>query len=138
VKTPDSSPNVSDIDKAPVNLPRSQGPVPFDQYEQLSEKFTQVTTTNEELRTEIAQLKRANRTTAKLDKLIEPYALRTFVFMCCYCGGVAAILLTQGFGAFHNPLAEGVIQLLVGSTAATVLGLVGMVLTCIFVGARKK
>ncbi len=138
MRTPENSPSISDIDTAPANLPLSDSPVPFDEFEKLRVKFTEVTALNEELRSEVAQLKRVNRTAAKLDSLIKPYAFRTFCFMCCYCVGVAAILLLQGFGAFRAPLAEGVIQVLVGSTAATVLGLVGMVLTGIFVGARRK
>jgi len=49
----------------------------------------------------------------------------------------AAALIAHGLGLYFK-LPEGVLQLLVGSTAVTVIGLVGMVLTGVFVGARGK
>lgn len=72
-----------------------------------------------------------------LDELIKPYATRAFIFMCAYCAFVAATLVFHGF-RWCFALPESVLQLLVGSTAVTVIGLVGMVLTGVFIGAGRK
>ena len=77
------------------------------------------------------------KTRGTLDSLIKPYADKTFWFMCIYCGGVAVMLLLHGFKISRFSLPDNVLGFLVGSTAATVIGLVGMVLTGIFVGARR-
>jgi hypothetical protein len=58
--------------------------------------------------------------------------------MCAYCGVVGALIALNGFLDIRFSLPESVMQFLVGSTATTVIGLVGMVLTGIFVGARGK
>jgi hypothetical protein len=57
--------------------------------------------------------------------------------MFCYSAAVGVILLMNSFGCFVNVLDAEVLKFLVGSTAVTVIGLVGMVLTGIFIGARK-
>ncbi len=58
--------------------------------------------------------------------------------MCVYCGGVWLMLMLRGFEDLGFRLPDSVLQLLVGSTAVTVIGLVGMVLTGVFVGARSR
>ncbi len=68
---------------------------------------------------------------------MKPSATKAFSYMFFYSGAVGVILLMNGFGCFKTPLEPEVLKFLVGSTAATVIGLVGMVLTGIFVGARK-
>ena len=50
---------------------------------------------------------------------------------------VAVFLLLSGSETVGFHLEKEVLSLMVGSTAVTVIGLVGMVLTGIFVGARK-
>ncbi|MBC6438062.1 MAG: hypothetical protein GDA52_07970 [Rhodobacteraceae bacterium] len=77
-------------------------------------------------------------TTRTLNDLIKPFAEKAFWFMCAYCGAVFALLLLHGFGVVLGfSLPDSALDLLVGSTAVTVIGLVGMVLTGIFVGARR-
>ena len=58
--------------------------------------------------------------------------------MCVYCGFAGIVLLLSGFQLLGFSIPEGVQQLLIGTTATTVIGLVGMVLTGVFVGARKR
>ena len=55
--------------------------------------------------------------------------------MCSYCAYVGTILVAQLAG---YKLPDAVLEVLVGSTAVTVIGLVGMVLTGIVVGARHR
>ena len=66
-----------------------------------------------------------------------PYANKVFVFMCAYSGFVGLFLLMNAFGLFKIPADGSVMEFLVGSTAATVIGLVGMVVTGLFLGARR-
>ena len=99
--------------------------------------FSRVTEENADLKQEIDELRKNVRTTEILDELMKPSATKAFNYMFAYSGVVGVILLMNGFGCFTNKLEPEVLKFLVGSTAATVIGLVGMVLTGIFVGARK-
>lgn len=92
----------------------------------------------EELIVENERLNSKAKTTEILDTLIEPYAKSTYWFMVCYCAFVGLFLLMNSFGCFQTPVDSTVLTFLVGSTATTVIGLVGMVLTGIFIGARPK
>lgn len=89
------------------------------------------------LQAELEKTQKRVRTVEILDELIEPMAKRSFAFMCVYCGVVGALVALHGLKAWGFALPESVLQFLVGSTATTVIGLVGMVLTGIFVGARN-
>ena len=92
----------------------------------------------DELLAELEATQKRVRTIEILDKLIEPMAHRSFWFMCAYAGVVALLLALHGFTGVAFKLPDSVLEFLVGSTAATVIGLVGMVLTGVFVGARGK
>ena len=85
----------------------------------------------------VAELEQKLRTKDILDGLIEPYAGRAFNFMCVYSGFVGSVLLLDSFNISGFEMDPTVQAYLVGSTAVTVIGLVGMVLTGVFVGARK-
>ena len=58
--------------------------------------------------------------------------------MVYYCLFAGEVLVVDGVHLRGFDLPKEVLQVLVGSTAATVIGLVGMVLTGVFVGARKS
>lgn len=132
-KRPDKI-TVDDIDSAPAT---SSGAEHQDasywreQHRRVSEEKSALEQTNEKLEKRV-------RTIEILDDLIEPYAKKTFWFMCGYCGFVGVTLIAHGWkiGGFELP--NSVLDFLVGSTAVTVIGLVGMVLTGIFVGARRN
>lgn len=130
--------SVDDIDRAPSSLPtQSDSALPKHDVDALRANFDRVSTEKFQLLDEINKLKQSNKTSEVLNDLVEPYANRAFIFMCCYCGIVALLLIASGWkiGGFELP--SGVLEVLTGSTAVTVFGLVGMVLTGIFVGARK-
>ncbi|MBD8892103.1 hypothetical protein [Roseibium litorale] len=129
--------SLKDLDKAPVTTKPSETDVSVSP-EDYRNAFTRVSEENSELKIEIETLKKTIRTTEILDGLIEPFAKNTFRFMCAYCGFVGVVIAMNAFGCFKNSISDSVFQILVGSTAATVIGLVGMVLTGIFVGARKN
>jgi hypothetical protein len=132
---PEPKVSLDDIDTAPVTLSTPRVESSSLTYAELWVKFTEVSEKKIELLAEVQSLRRINAANQILDKLIEPYALRTYVFMCSYCGFVGVTLV---FGLCGHLLPTSVLQILVGSTAVTVIGLVGMVLTGIFVGARQR
>ncbi len=103
----------------------------------LLKTFAAVGSKNEDLITENRNL---NEASTILNQLIKPYANRAYIFMCIYCTVVTLIIVAHGLKQWlfaHFFLPDNVLDFLVGSTAVTVIGLVGMVLTGIFVGARK-
>jgi hypothetical protein len=127
---------VDDIDTAPETSVATQQDT-LVTAEDLRDAFVRVVEENASLRQELDTTKKRVRTIEILDELIEPMAKRAFAFMCVYCGAVGALVTLHGFKTSGFQLPETVLQFLVGSTATTVIGLVGMVLTGIFVGARK-
>lgn len=147
---PDENATLEDLDNAPNTLPRPDQQVRDP--ELLNARLREVQTKNDHLLDEQAQLRNRirdleaqKRTAEALDELIKPYAEKAYIFMCSYSGVVAIFValdgfetLFSGFGLPTFSLADGVLTTLVGSTAVTVVGLVGMVLTGIFVGARKR
>lgn len=139
VSEPSGGPvKIEDLDRAPNALQVAPGAVDQNDFEAYRQKFTEVSEENIALKTEIEALKNRVRTSEILDSLIAPYAERAFGFMCAYCAGVAFMLLLSGGNVDGFHLDKEVLVLMVGSTAVTVIGLVGMVLTGIFVGARGK
>lgn len=101
------------------------------------DRFTQVSEENFRIKDENHRLKIDLRTKQILDDLISPYASKAYGYMCAYSSVVVVLLLLSGCQASGFKLDAAVLALLVGSTAVTVIGLVGMVLTGIFVGARR-
>lgn len=129
--------SLEDLDRAPVNLPVTE-PVDYkSELETLRERFNEVTADKDRIQQDFEELRRGSSTVAELDKLIAPSAKKAFTYMSVYSGGAFALLVLDGSHWRGFDLDESVLDLLVGSTAVTVLGLVGMVLTGIFVGARK-
>ena len=134
---PEQEISITDLDNAPVNLPAPAG---FDfqaEYEKLNVEFSKVTEEAFTLREENSQLRIRNETRQLLNELIKPFAKRSFIFMCVYSGIVGIMLFLHGFNVWFS-LPESVLGYLVGSTAVTVIGLVGMVLTGVFIGGHKK
>lgn len=129
--------SLDDLDRAPVSLPITQ-PIDYKgELETLRERFNEVAADKEKLQQDFEDLRRSSTTVAELDKLIAPSANKAFRYMSAYSAGSFALLVLDGSHWRGFDLDESVLDLLVGSTAVTVLGLVGMVLTGIFVGARK-
>ncbi|WP_231739245.1 hypothetical protein [Novosphingobium sp. FSW06-99] len=128
---------VGDIDRAPTTPVHLPSDVTVSS-EQLRLALSRLGDENAELKEQLDALRKSVRTIETLDSLIKPMANRAFVFMCVYCGVVALLVTFHGFKLRNFNLPDSVLQFLVGSTATTVIGLVGMVLTGIFVGARKN
>ena len=141
---------LEDLDAAPTSAPNR--PPPLDDPAALRIRLREVQEENGglhesvlKLQAQVRRLESEKRTAEVLDDLIEPYAQKSFMFMCVYSVSVGVLLLLDGFGStflligiMPFSLPETVLAFLVGSTAVTVIGLVGMVLTGVFVGARKQ
>ena len=129
--------SLDDLDRAPVSLPNIE-PVDYKaQLEILLVRFNEAVAEKDRLQQDFQDLRRGSSTIAELDKLIAPSAEKAFRYMSAYSAGSFTLLVLDGSHWQGFDLDAGVLQLLVGSTAVTVLGLVGMVLTGIFVGARR-
>ena len=128
---------VDDIDSAPETAVVTQSDTQVSA-EALRDAFVRLSEENSSLKEELDKTKKRVRTIEILDELIEPMAWAAFMFMCAYCGVVGLLVTFHGFKLAGFALPESVLQFLVGSTATTVIGLVGMVLTGIFVGARSN
>ncbi len=127
----------ADIDSAPdrVDVSKQDTSVSADD---LRAAFVKVSEEKEALQEELDETKKRVKTTEILDGLIEPYAGSAYRFMCIYSAIVGLFVLLHGLLEVKFSLPDGVLEFLVGSTAVTVFGLVGMVLTGIFVGARNN
>lgn len=128
---------LEDMDNAPPVTEPTKGDVVVTK-ENLVAALARISEENSQLKQDLEAVQKKVRTTEILDNLLEPSANKAFRYMFAYSGSVGLILLMNGFGCFSNPLETEVLNFLVGSTAVTVIGLVGMVLTGIFVGARKN
>lgn len=103
----------------------------------LTAALARVSDENSQLKQDLDKAEKKIRTSEILDDMLKPSATKAFNYMFFYSGAVGLILLMNGFGCFVNALDAEVLKFLVGSTAVTVIGLVGMVLTGLFIGARK-
>lgn len=122
---------LDDLDRAPEIIPPSSTDQPVTTAD-YADKLARVGTDRDNLKAQVDA-----ETTRTLNDLIRPSADRAFKFMWSYCGGVFLLLVLHGFEICNFELPASTLDYLVGSTAVTVIGLVGMVLTGIFVGARK-
>ena len=140
--------NIDDIDRAPANLPMAKNVNWEEKYHELLKNFIEIAEENITIKTENtdekftlkeenAKLRLQAETRQLLNKLIIPFANKSYKFMIGYCAVVGLMLGLHGFNLWFK-LADGVLELLVGSTAVTVIGLVGMVLTGVFVGGGKR
>lgn len=127
--------SVEDMDNALDHLVPEEST--SEQTRTVFDRLSDVGLENFQLKQTVAELEQKLRTKDILDGLIEPYAGRAFNFMCVYSGFVGSVLLLDSFNISGFEMDPTVQAYLVGSTAVTVIGLVGMVLTGMFVGARK-
>lgn len=133
---------VGDIGRAPDSLPPvdieiSNSEIPSEQFTKLLQLHSDVTEENEELKGKLRRLEQKDEASTILNSLIRPMATWSFIFMCTYAICVIALLVAHGRENIPFQLNDSTLNFLVGSTAVTVIGLVGMVLTGVFINARK-
>ena len=64
--------------------------------------------------------------------LRKDYSGKIFKFLICWSSGVGVVLTLQGFNILDFNLPESVLGLLIGSTTAHVIALVGLVVKGLF------
>jgi hypothetical protein len=127
---------LGDMDNAPSETAQTETDVVVTK-DDLTVALARVSDENFQLKQDLDEAEKKIRKSEILDNMLEPSAKKAFNYMFAYSGAVGLILLMNGFGCFVNMLDAEVLKFLVGSTAVTVIGLVGMVLTGVFIGARK-
>lgn len=65
-------------------------------------------------------------------RMLEPYVKKVFQFVLWYCIAVAGILIISGFEISGFSLPETILAIISGSTAVSVIGLIGLVITGLF------
>lgn len=91
----------------------------------------------EEVRAELDRVK-AKRTIDEVRAgMLEGYSNRVFWFVAVYCVAVGAMLLLAGWKQKTGfALSETILGIIAGSTAVSVIGLIGMVISGLFGGIR--
>lgn len=69
-------------------------------------------------------------------RMLEPYVNKVFNFVAIYCGIVGAFLFLHAL-QIRFELPEPILAIIAGSTAVSVIGLIGLVITGLFGGKRK-
>lgn len=138
---PTPPPDVSDIARLPVET-ELETDIEFVDWRELSETLlTQNAEMSEQLASAEAELsKLAGRQTVDQVKatLLAPYSSRVFWFVVWYCVAVGVMLLMAGFKeGTHFELSDTILGIIAGSTAVSVIGLIGMVISGLF-GAGKR
>lgn len=128
---------LDDIDSSVTSVQPTSSDVPV-RFHELNAAFVRVTEENSALKEENEALKSNAKTVDILNDMMKPSANKAFCYMFAYSGTVGLMLILNAFGCFKVPLDVEVMKFLVGSTAVTVIGLVGMVLTGLFIGARRN
>ena len=141
--TPDVKITLDDLDHTSQSLPRADPLAALSRYEVALERIKVLSDENASLKDDLRELKARGNTHEILDSLIWPFAKGAFTFMCVYCAAVFGILIADGttlqaeWGDEFD-IKDTTLNVLLGSTAVSVIGLVGTVLTGVFFGARGK
>jgi hypothetical protein len=135
--TKQPGPNVKDIDTAPDSLSNDGESGAKSVEINWQSDFIDLSTRHENLKIEFEDYKRTENASVILNQLIVPYSRKIFRFMVGYSVFVGFVLFSNIYCPVANPLSDTVLSFLVGSTAVTVIGLVGMIVNGIFSGARK-
>lgn len=133
--------DLSDIKSAPITIDPVDGELlPDDSPDQLVQALNRhrdLSQKYEDLKDQYAILRRKDETAQILNSQIKPLTDNSFKFMRAYSAIVGGILLLDGCAFISFELDASTLNFLVGSTATTVIGLVGMVLSGVFLNARK-
>jgi hypothetical protein len=68
-------------------------------------------------------------------RMLEPYVNEVFTFVAFYCGFVGIVLFRVGM-KIEFDLPETILAIIAGSTAVSVIGLIGLVITGLFGGKK--
>lgn len=122
------------IASAPIS-PDLDGDGVIDAYESLVEEIGELSDALAEVEAENDRLKSASNIEAVKARMLEPYVNKVFNFVAVYCGFVGVILFMCAM-KIDFELPETILAIISGSTAVSVIGLIGLVITGLF-GSKK-
>lgn len=103
------------------------------QVQELEQHFFNLQTALENAQAELAQAKGKNTVDDVRADLMVPYANKVFYFVAGYCVVVGAMIIASGAQRVTGfQLSDTVLGIIAGSTAVSVIGLIGIVLGGLF------
>lgn len=70
-------------------------------------------------------------------ELMKPLLVRVYNLVAAYCAFILILAALQGFSIFGFELEEMILAILSGSTAVSVIGLIGMLISGVFSGSKQ-
>jgi len=134
VPTPQLDPRI--IQNAPLTLTPVQGDNSVElehAYEQIGVLLNHVA----ELEAEVERLETKSTIDDVKAAMLQPFAEKVFGFVAFYCFGVFILLCASGQQGGSFRLSDTVLGIVAGSTAVSVIGLIGMVITGLFSSRAK-
>lgn len=122
------------------NAPLSNNSVESDEdyTDDLFQMLIRLQTELDESQAEVERLKGSKTFNQVKAEMLKPYADAVFRFVMWYCVAVGIIIISAGnkqWTGFELP--EMILGIISGSTAVSVIGLIGMVISGLFSGARE-
>jgi hypothetical protein len=128
---PDSPPDPTIISRAPIEIEIGDD----DKSDSLEAAYEEIGYLSDELaqtRAELQSLREKKTVDQVRAELIKPYTNKVFWFVVFYCVAVGCLLVADGIETNNFSLKESTIGIIAGSTAVSVIGLIGMVITGLF------
>lgn len=124
----------SAIDGAPITIDQNNDGI-INADEKMAEQIGVLTDELANARAEVDRLQSESNIDRVKARMLEPYVNKVFEFVAFYCGFVAIVLFLCGMGAGFK-LPETILAIISGSTAVSVIGLIGLVITGLFGGKK--
>lgn len=118
------------IDAAPLEVPRE---ATSDGDAQYLDIISDLSSRLEEATAELERIKAKKTVDEVRAGMLEGYSNRVFNFVAIYCGVVGVMIFMAGYTAVTKfRLSDAILSIIAGSTAVSVIGLIGMVITGLF------
>lgn len=133
---PNKRPEAASVDSGPISADLDGDGV-VDTWEILAQELGEMSDKLAETQAENDRLKAGPDIDAVRARMLEPYVNKVFNFVAAYCAIVAALLIAHGIKCVGFALPETILAIISGSTAISVIGLIGLVITGLF-GAKRR
>lgn len=129
----EKSSNRSLIDTAPIDFEADEEPGdPAAELAAANAKIGELTDSLAEIQAELARVQGQSDFETNRARMMEPFAERVYLFVSFYCLAVFALLISSGFAVTGFKLSDTILGIIAGSTAVSVIGLIGMVISGLF------
>lgn len=89
-----------------------------------------------ETQAELDSLQASRQIESTKAALMKPLLVRVYNLVAAYCAFILLLAMCQGFGIWGFDLEETILGILSGSTAVSVIGLIGMLISGVFSGSK--